>query len=533
MVSAMSTFRKLYYLPAVCLPLLAASADNLPHAESNAFTFDALTVPTDSDHDGMPDAWESTYGLNHLLDDASANPDGDTFTNLEEYNAGTNPIVADNSDEVADESDDFVFSTIALDADSDSDGLPDWWEALYTFNGGQSGALDDPDGDGLNNLAEFNGGWNPDVANTLELQQADSGFSLTDTGAYPLGFSYDSDNDTMPDWWEEQYGLIVGVNDSAGNPDGDDLSNAEEYAAGRIPNLDDQFGEGFDDSADFTADTVGREPDTDSDLMPDAWETANGLNPLVADANADPDEDGWSNLEEYNAGTNPQIDEWVGPDRLASALSLVDTGAYPLGFSYDTDSDGMPDWWEDSYGLNRVVNDASNNPDSDLYTNVEEYQRGLHPYQSDYIFVIDGEGGLFLLDTGGEFVDSDLDGIPNWWERKYSGNSTTFSPTLDADHDGQNNLAEYIAGLNPLDASSVFEINSASLDTAPQGVMTVEWQTKKGRTYHMYFNENVGQLNGTATFTVIGDGTMKSKEVSKSGRTRLFCRISVEMSPAE
>jgi hypothetical protein len=40
--------------------------------------------------------------------------------------------------------------------------------------------------------------------------------------------------------------------------------------------------------------------DTDQDGMPDAWETANGLNPAnAADRNADADGDGYTNLEEY------------------------------------------------------------------------------------------------------------------------------------------------------------------------------------------------------------------------------------------
>jgi len=48
----------------------------------------------DSDGDGMPDSWEMANGTDHLTPDANADPDADSFTNLQEYIAGTNPLDA-------------------------------------------------------------------------------------------------------------------------------------------------------------------------------------------------------------------------------------------------------------------------------------------------------------------------------------------------------------------------------------------------------------------------------------------------------
>jgi hypothetical protein len=71
-------------------------ADGLTNAEE----FQHSTNPQDSDtdHDGLPDAWEVRYGLCPFsafgADGAAGDPDQDGRRNLDEYLAGTDPIVS-------------------------------------------------------------------------------------------------------------------------------------------------------------------------------------------------------------------------------------------------------------------------------------------------------------------------------------------------------------------------------------------------------------------------------------------------------
>lgn len=51
-----------------------------------------VLAAADADGDGLPDAWESAYGLNPALNDAALDPDGDGVSNLQEYLGESNPL---------------------------------------------------------------------------------------------------------------------------------------------------------------------------------------------------------------------------------------------------------------------------------------------------------------------------------------------------------------------------------------------------------------------------------------------------------
>jgi len=82
------------------------------------------------------------------------------------------------------------------------------------------------------------------------------------------------------------------------------------------------------------------------------------------------------------------------------------------------------------------------------------------------------------------------DGIPNWWKLKYGFDP--LDPTVagaDPDHDGENNLEEYLAGTNPTNSASVFHIISAAKTNQD---MRVTWSTVGGHSYVLQTNGNLG-----------------------------------------
>ncbi len=115
----------------------------------------------DSDGDGLPDAYEIANGLNpYDPNDGSQDPDHDGLTNLQEFQLGTNPTVADTDGDGLNDGDEVRMGTNPLVADTDGDGLSDGDEVRLGTNPLNA----DTDGDGIPDGIEVKLGLNPLVA---------------------------------------------------------------------------------------------------------------------------------------------------------------------------------------------------------------------------------------------------------------------------------------------------------------------------------------------------------------------------------
>lgn len=357
-------------------------------------------------------------------------------------------------------------------------------------------------------------------------------------------------------------------------------------------------------SSRFSAATVTRAADVNGNGIPDEWESRYGLVGDNADAAADPDGDGRTNLEEYNAGTSPIVAEDYLASVATSGRHVVDTwiestaiGGWDLvevwglsglfmtdtaGRAPDADKDGLPDWWETLYGLNLNVADSHVDSDGDGRTNLEEYNAGTNPIifndwmrsiaEQDKSFVCDTHveyiGGNptfdstfavikvsngFVCDTGGLYYDWDGDGIPNWWEARFSrnGSKTDLDASTDDDADGMSNYCEFVAYTNPTNDNSKFTIaivlvteEKTTTDIRPSKMMAagrrlsnvegpanfaLKWQSARGRIYSVYATPNLSEgWPETPTAEIVGTGDVL-EYVPEQTATVQFFKVSVRL----
>lgn len=304
-------------------------------------------------------------------------------------------------------------------------------------------------------------------------------------------------------------------------------------------------------------------PDDDSDGMPNAWETAHGLNPNdAADATQDLDHDGYTNLQEYQNGTDPLV--WNAPHSNYAAMTVAGTfnGWNPAASNMSLIGDYT--WRFDS-----VFNNAgslqfkftANGNWGDNWGDNNQSQ-----YTPPMSGTGEGAGGNILINgtLNGAYrftfneqtlaysvqaistPDTDADGMSDDWEAAYSLNAKNAQDAwqdgdgdglcnvdefnnsgdpsqADTDGDGANDLAEVIAGTQLNNTKSVFR--AAPVTTLAD--TTLYWPGMTGRIYAVYYKSNLTcvmwtLVPGCEAISCSSQGQMGVAMPNPTGSTRYY-----------
>ena len=121
--------------------------------------------------------------------------------------------------------------------------------------------------------------------------------------------------------------------------------------------------------------------------------------------------------------------------------------------------------------------------------------------------------------------DADGDGLPDAWKRRFFG-SATVAPGDDADGDGISNRDEYLAGTNPIDASSATRIVSVHIE---RDDVCLFFASVAGKAYRVECSDQMG----AASWTTVKDhlpgngGIVEVRHVGAAGAANRFYRVQV------
>ena len=499
----------------------------------------------DTDDDNLLDGDEVNT---HLTDPLLADTDGDTLNDdVEILTHMTNPNLADSDvDGLSDADEINVHSTNPNEADSDFDGINDPTELLISAtnpNLDTSVPTLDPNSTDLLAYWDFNDDSN--AAQTIDLANGYVGDlnpgttftadALGHTGqagdhAIYLGGIDNAGTGVTVELGEffnlatinDQFSISFWQKLDAGGPTAATSSvGAGRYGVDRaiVAHLPFTDGQMFFDHGGGTANRIAGTP-----IFPVDWQEWNHIT-LVKDGT---DKQIWINgslalsggiadfdiannhhtillgLDDLNRNMVGHVDDFAFyADALDSTQILaLANNADPQNLDaalVDTDLDGMPDSYENIYGLNPGVNDADLDLDNDLLTNIEEFNLGTFPNDNDtdddgyrdgietdtgtWVSASDTGSSPFLSDSDGDTL---LDGVENPDLPTLNENQTGTDPNIaDTDGDTYTDGEEIAFGSDPRDPSSLaasapdlllyYDFNGdalSSIDEGPDATLT-------------------------------------------------------------
>ena len=131
------------------------------------------------------------------------------------------------------------------------------------------------------------------------------------------------------------------------------------------------------------------------------------------------------------------------------------------------------------------------------------------------------KGKLARLDLVISAVDTDGDGMADYWERQYFGNLSR-DGTQDRDGDGVSDRAEYGAGTDPNDPQSFFKMTSIQKTLSG---FSIRWKGPTGPTYSVMHSTNVSQGYSVVLTGISATNSEATAAIPDPGRPAGFYRI--------
>ena len=475
--------------------------------------------PPDTDRDGMPDAWETTYGLSPNdatgVNGAEGDPDGDGLPNLEEYTLGSHPM--QNQSGKAWLPRPSKIGLLFVCAHPDDEGIFFGGTLPYYSKVRKAPTL-------LLSMTSGDYGDRPPTLREGELRNAVWAYGIQYQPLFPrFRDATVSSVDEEWDLWAD--GLLDGVGVAAGH------TKAVRYVATMIrryrPEVvathgaDGEYGHmahRATSQAVSEAWTMAADATVDLESLP-VWQAKklylheHTTRPLFHDFTEVP----YGELGGYTA-------RQVADVGLDYHVTQADTfpGRFNVSTAYlDGETVDMWDWYPSEW-WNLSASKVSLDPVAPTFT------------INNRTFTGWAKGDFFNNIN----LDADENGLPDEWERQYSTQlsgrslespSLSLSPDGDEDGDGVSNRLEYIAGTSPV----VAESSSLALSAA-NGALQFQSRLASGAGYsgiirHYRVETSPDLVNWSAVWEGDADGTLKTIPISIQVGGRQFYRVATSL----
>lgn len=130
---------------------------------------------------------------------------------------------------------------------------------------------------------------------------------------------------------------------------------------------------------------------------------------------------------------------------------------------------------------------------------------------------------IFLLKLGEG--DADNDGMSDSWEQTYFS-ITDRDGTGDFDQDGQSDLAEYLAGTNPTNSQSIFEV--LTITSVSTGQRQLIWRAEPGKSYRVEYKPDVQSETWTGLGQIVTASSTTASAIDSSATAeKRFYRVAL------